>query len=258
MRPEDKPQFVKLLAQVLSGYGKPLPEKDETNVWFNHLTPFPPPTIKQAFEAYCVERPDFAPTPNGIAARCKLLDGRPDENEAWAVSLTSQDERETVTWTSEMAEAFDLAKPLLAVGDEIGARMAFKDAYKRLVIAARSLNRPVRWSTSAGWDAGRHQLAHQDAVNAGLLDGPKQPLALPNESGQVAGKPEGLKRVMEALAQMEDPQVKLDRLNATRLAEAERIDREQREEVERKTREYLQRHPEARYGELLKLGKVMP
>jgi hypothetical protein len=241
-----------LLADVLAGYGKPLPEKAGIDTWFNQLSSFPPSAIKQAFEAYKVERPDFAPAPNGIAARCKLLDGRPDENEAWAVSLTSLDERETVTWTEEMAEAFDLAKPLLAIRDEIGARMAFKDAYKRLVIEARSLNRPVRWSTSAGWDAGRLQLAHQDAVNAGLLEGPKQPLALPNESGQVAGKPEGLKRLMETMAQLEDPHAKADRLNDERLAEAERIDRERREEIDRKTKEYLQHHPEARYGELLR------
>jgi hypothetical protein len=252
MQPKDKPQFGRLLAQVLAGYGKPLPAPAEIDVWFNQLSPFPPSTIEQAFEAYGLERPDFAPTPNGIAARCKLLDGRPDENEAWAVSLTSRDERETVTWTSEMAEAFQLARPLLAVGDEIGARMAFKDAYKRLVTEARSLNRPVRWSTSAGWDAGRHQLAHQDAVNAGLLDGPKQPLALANDSGSPAGKPEGLKRLMDTLAQLESPQAKADRLSDARLAEAERIDREQRDEVDRKTREYLKRHPEARFGELVR------
>jgi hypothetical protein len=251
MQPKDKPQFGKLLAHVLAGYGKPLPAAAEIDIWYNQLAPFLPSTIKQAFEAYCLERPDFAPAPNGIAARCKLLDGRPDESEAWAVALTSRDERESVTWTSEMAEAFDLARPLLSVGDEIGARMAFKDAYKRLVNEARSLNRPAQWTVSAGWDAGRHQLAAQDAVNAGLLEGPKQPLALPNESGMVAAKPEGLKRVMEALAQLEDPLEKAKRLSAARLVAEDEAERARRQALDRKVQAYLREHPEARYGQLL-------
>lgn len=83
MKPEDKKQFGKLLSHVLAGYGTPLTDLSDVAEWFSHLEPFAPSTVTQAFEAYKVERPDFAPTPNGIAARCKLLDGRPDENEAW-------------------------------------------------------------------------------------------------------------------------------------------------------------------------------
>lgn len=250
MTPEDKPQFGKLLAHVLAGYGKPLPAPTEIDIWFSQLAPFPPATIKQAFEAYCVERPDFAPAPNGIAARCKLLDGRPDENEAWAVALTSQDERETVVWTSEMAEAFTVARPLLNAGDEVGARMAFKDAYKRLVTEARSLNRPVRWNVSAGWDAGRHHLAIQDAVNAGLLEGPKRPLALPNESGIATAKPAGLQKLLEVVAQLEDPYEKADRLNDARLSEEAETERMKRQALDQKVQAYLRDHPEARYGQL--------
>lgn len=251
MRPEDKPRFGKLLTHVLAGYGKPLPAPAEIDVWYSQLAPFPPSTIKQAFEAYRVERPDFAPAPNGIVARCKLLDGRPDENEAWAVALTSQDERETVVWTSEMAEAFTVARPLLNVGDEVGARMAFKDAYRRLVTEARSLNKPVRWNVSAGWDAGRHQLAAQDAINAGLLDGPKQPLALPNESRVALAKPAGLQKLLEVVAQLEDPLEKAERVNAIRLAEQNAADRASREAIDQRVQDYLSEHPEARYGKLI-------
>jgi hypothetical protein len=255
MRPEDKPQFAKLLADVLAGYGKALPETPEINMWFVQLASFQPATIKRAFEAYRMERPDFAPVPNGIAARCKLLDGRPDDNEAWAIAITSQDERETVVWTGEMAEAFNLARPLLTIGDEIGARMAFKDAYKRLVEDARAVNRPVTWSVSAGWDMSRRQIAVERATVAGLLAGPQPHLALPDESGLPAEKPEGLKRVMEALAQVEDPYEKADRMNAERLAEIDEIARQQREEADRKTVEYFRQHPEARYDGLLRKGE---
>jgi hypothetical protein len=253
MRPEDKPQFGKLLTHVLAGYGKPLPVPAEIDVWYSQLAPFPPSTIKQAFEAYRVERPDFAPVPNGIAARCKLLDGRPDENEAWAVAMTSQDERETVVWTSEMAEAFTVARPLLTSGDEVGARMAFKDAYKRLVSEARSLNKPVSWSVSAGWDPDRHQLAMQKAATAGLLPAPVPHLALSNKSGEISApaKPEGLRRLLEVVEQLEDPYEKAERLNAARLAKEDEAERAHRHTVEQRVQAYLREHPEARYGQMI-------
>lgn len=250
MRTDDLPQFAKLLADVLAGYGKPLPEKAEIGIWFNQLAPFPAETIRKAFEAYRIERPDFAPAPNGIVARCKLLDGRPDENEAWAVALTSQDEAETVVWTDEMAGAFNLARPLLETGDEIGARMAFKDAYKRLVGDARALNKPANWSVSAGWDASRRQIAVQKAVVAGLLAGPQPHLALPNESGLPPAKPEGLQKLKEALAQLECTNQQAAAEYDERLAEEEAAERARRDEIDRKAVEYLRQHPEARYGQL--------
>lgn len=253
MRPEDKPKFAKLLAEVLAGYGKPLPEAADINLWFRQLSPFAPAVIEKAFAAYCIERPDFAPNPNGIIARCKLLDGRPDENEAWAVAITSQDERETIVWTQEMAEAFNLARPLLSSGDEIGARMAFKDAYKRLVDDARATNKPVSWSVSAGWDQNRRQIAVEKAVCAGLLAAPPQYLALPNDSGLPATKPEGLVKLMEALSKLEGPEEKLARIQAQRQAEEDARDRAKREEADRRMREYLAQNPEARYGALMKM-----
>lgn len=250
MRTEDLPQFAKLLADVLAGYGKPLPEKAEIGIWFNQLAPFQPAVIKKAFEAYRMERPDFAPVPNGIVARCKLLDGRPDENEAWAVALTSQDEAETVVWTDEMAGAFNLARPLLETGDEIGARMAFKDAYKRLVGEARAANLPINWTVSAGWDAGRRQVAVQKAVVAGLLAGPQPHLALPNESGLPPAKPEGLQKLKEALAQLECTNQQSAAEYEARMAEQEAAERARRDAIDRKAAEYMRQHPEARYGNL--------
>jgi hypothetical protein len=250
MRPEDLSQFAAMLADVLAGYGKPLPEKAEIGIWFKQLSPFQPAVIRKAFEAYRMERPDFAPAPNGIVARCKLLDGRPDDNEAWAVAITSQDEAETVVWTAEMAEAFNLARPLLAAGDEIGARMAFKDAYKRLVDDARTANKPAQWSVSAGWDATRRQIAVEKATVAGLLAGPQPHLALPNESGLKAGRPEGLQKLLETLSALNAPREGAE-LN-DEPSPAEKADRARREEIDRQTREYLAAHPEARYGQLLK------
>ena len=248
MHNEDLPQFAKLLGDVFASYGKSLTDAKEIGLWFKQLSPFPGATIRKAFEAYRMERPDFAPVPNGIVARCKLLDGRPDENEAWAVAITSQDEAETVVWTQEMAEAFSLARPLLDTGDEIGARMAFKDAYKRLVDDARAANKPVQWSVSAGWDASRRQIAVEKAMVAGLLAGPQPHLALPNESGLPAGRPEGLQKLIDTVRALNTP---APSTGEPYVNPEEQADRARREAIDQKVRDYLTAHPEARYGQLL-------
>lgn len=250
MRNDDKPAFGKLLTEVMAGYGKPLPDGAMVGVWFNMLAPFSPATIRRAFDAYAAERPDFAPAPNGIAARCKLMDGRPEENEAWALSLASQDERETVVWTTEMSQAFAIALPMLNGGDEIGARMAFKDAYSRLVADARAANRPAQWSVSAGWDTDRRAIAMQKATLAGLLEGPQQHLALPDESGIPSERPEGLKRVLEAIEpiikSMANPHGAHDAdVEADYIAQRRKTD-----EIDAKVRDYFKQNPQARYGNL--------
>jgi hypothetical protein len=250
MRNEDKPAFGKLLAEVMAGYGKPLPDGAMVNVWFNMLTPFEPKTIRRAFESYAAERPDFAPAPNGIAARCKLMDGRPDENEAWALSLASQDERETVVWTEEMAKAFYVALPLLNGGEEVGARMAFKDAYSRLVAEARAENRPAKWSVSAGWDNERRAVAIERATIAGLLEGPQPHLALPNESGVAAARPEGLLRVLEAIEPILKSMANPHGFHDAEVEAETEAQRKKTEEINAKVKEYLRKNPKARYGSL--------
>lgn len=258
MRNTDLPEFAKLLSDFLMGYGKTKPDIDTTAFWFKALSPFSPSTIGQAFAAYAQERPDFAPAPNGIAARCRLMDGRPEENEAWAIALSSRDERESVMWTAEIQEAFTLCRPVLEAGDEVGARMAFKDAYVRLVTAARADGRPARWSVSEGWDRERRQLVVARAVHAGLLPAPPQHLALEHDADEqdASGRPEGLLRVMEAVAQLEDPFVKAARVREERQREEDETERQRRAEIDRQTKEYLDQHPEARYGKLKHMKPV--
>lgn len=236
MRNTDLPEFTRLLTDALVGYGKPKPDAETIAFWFKALSPFSPATIGQAFAAYAAERPDFAPVPNSISARCKLMDGRPDENEAWAIALSSRDERESVLWTAEIQEAFSLCRTVLDTGDEVGARMAFKDAYARLVQAARINNQPARWNVSEGWDTERRGLVVARAVQAGLLAAPPSHLTLVYEGDKKAGRPEGLQKLLDTCAhilyQSMDPAPQVD----------ER-DQVLREEAAQKVRDY-----EARMG----------
>lgn len=97
----------------------------------------------------------------------RLDDGRPGAEEAWA--QMPFDEDASVVWSDEMAEAFGAARLLLREGDKVAARMAFKEAYVRLVGAARDAGRPVRWTPSLGHDKRGRDGALSDAVAKGRL-----------------------------------------------------------------------------------------
>jgi response regulator RpfG family c-di-GMP phosphodiesterase len=79
------------------------------------------------------------------------------------------DERNTVVWTDEMAQAWSVAQPIVQVRDMVGARMAFISAYERLVRTAREERRVPVVSVSLGWDAELRAKAVEQAVSLGYL-----------------------------------------------------------------------------------------
>jgi hypothetical protein len=206
MQPTEKKQFVEMLTDTLASYAKPLPEGALLAAWWRDLELFPLRIVAMAFSEYRAENGEFPPVPAGIAKRCKLMDGRPGAEEAWAIALTSRDEADTVVWTTETAEAFAICSPIFP--DEVGARMAFKEAYNRLVAAARLAGKPSAWSVSLGWDVQKREAVIERAHVAGLLAAPVVHALLPNYSGATTAPgaecPEGLKKVKEALAQIQD------------------------------------------------------
>ena len=213
MEPGEKDLFLQLLAKAMGAYGKSLPDVGIIDSWLEMLKPYPLRTIGAAFAAYCHENGEFAPVPAGIAKRCQLMDGRPTDAEAWAIALTSRSEENTVVWTAEMSDAFLICSPVLRVGDEVGARMAFREAYNRLVSESRILRRPVKWDVSLGWDKSKRDVAIERAHVAGLLDSPAAMAMLPNFSDMEQEAPEGLKKLNEAIAEMQ----KVWKSNADRL-----------------------------------------
>lgn len=101
-----------------------------------------------------------------VLDRMSTVGGHPTANEAWAMVLASLDESETVVWTDQVAEAAAVARPILEAGDEVGARMAFRDAYERIV---RERADEPRWFPSLGSDAVRREAALDLAVADGRL-----------------------------------------------------------------------------------------
>jgi len=202
MQASEKSDFLRLLNATMASYAKPLPEAAFTAAWWAELAPFPMQVVAAAIAAYKVAEPRFAPTPAAIGQRCVLMDGRPGTEEAWAIALTSRDEAETVVWTREMAEAFALCSPVLRNGDEVGARMAFKDAYARLVSDARMRREPATWQASLGWDTGKRVAVLQKAVAVGLLPAPSVAGLLPPPETSEACSDEKARENIEKLRAM--------------------------------------------------------
>ncbi|MDY7565808.1 hypothetical protein QN400_10605 [Pseudomonas sp. RTC3] len=115
-------------------------------------------------------------TMSDILSRIEAADGRPDKDEAWAIALASNDEFDTAVMTDEIQIALGAARPVLSLGDKVGARMAFINAYERLVSRARAETKSVNWHVSIGFDANRRI----EAINAAV-----QMQRIPQERGRL-------------------------------------------------------------------------
>lgn len=191
MNRDDFKEFTKVLDATCSmlSRDKYQPNQTAAAIFFNVVKAHDLATVKAAFAAHCADpqRGRFPPVPADILAQIEGAaenDGRPGAEEAWAACQPAADQSRTVVWTAEMAEAWGIAWPLLHNhGDEVGARMAFKEAYARLLVDARKQRRPIEWSATLGHDEAMRADALREAVGIGRL-----PLtALPAPSGPVAG-----------------------------------------------------------------------
>jgi hypothetical protein len=169
MQNADKAEFVKTLNLCYATLLKPLPPVESLSLWFTILEPYSIEQVRAALSQHMRES-KFPPVPADVVTRLpKESDGRPDANEAWAIALRSRDERDTVVWTQECAEAFSIASSVLDGGDEVGARMAFKAAYERLIEKSRAAGAKPQWLMSLGHDPALREAAASDAVRTGRL-----------------------------------------------------------------------------------------
>ena len=90
---------------------------------------------------------------------------------AYALALSSSDDRATIVWTNEIADAWAVAAPLLRAGDKFGARQAFVEAYGRITGEARALRQHPVVQVSLGHDPEGRTRALQEAMTAGRLPG---------------------------------------------------------------------------------------
>ena len=94
-------------------------------------------------------------------------DGRPGVEEAWA--MIPKDEYGSVVMTEEMAEAYGIAAPLINEGETTAARMAFKEAYARIVERNKLAGISPKWFPSLGRDPEMRVTVLQEAVRLGRI-----------------------------------------------------------------------------------------
>lgn len=202
MRDTDAAPFVAMLRDVFGLYpaAKPLTE-GQVAMFFRSLADYPLDQVRAALDAHVrdVQRGRFPPVPADVIAQLQAAagdDSRPGPEEAWAIAMRATDEAATVVWTEEIAQAWTAALPVLSARDEVGARMAFREAYQRLVADARATRTPARWSASLGWDEQLRAQAIGHAVQLGYL--PREELmALPAPKLALAPPPEVRAKLLE-------------------------------------------------------------
>lgn len=197
MTNDDKPRFLRAFAANAAVFNKPVTD-DVVGIYWAILADYDVNDVEAAFVKH-LKVSKFFPTPAELVALIPSAHAMKhvDADEAWAIVLASMDEAETVVMTQPMLEARGIAWPIWQDGDEIGARMAFRSAYNRIIAAA---GKPV-WRVVAGWDAERRLSAIEQAKLLGRLPADYRPnqnlLPMPAAETTVSGLLENLERHVE-------------------------------------------------------------
>lgn len=198
----DKSNLLKMLKETAVYYQRNLSETTLA-MYLNGLDGYPLADIAHGIQAHMTDRQHghFMPMINQIIAKiedCKPTlanpaTTHPAPNEAWAIALQCADEYESVAVSTEIMEAWGIARTVFDAGDEVGARMAFLDAYRRIVAT-----KPVpTWFLSPGFDLQRRMLAQEAGVKCGRLPAPSAETRLlpsPGDGLSIAGLAEAAKK----------------------------------------------------------------
>ena len=168
MLPENKNEFVKLLKATLEVYGQALPSSEVIRIWWSALLNFDIANVRASLDEH-IRKSKFSPRPADILEILNSIcsDGRPGADEAWA--MIPRDEQTSVVMNQEMSEALGIVQPLLDEGDQVAARMAFKEAYTRIVDANKRNGIKPKWYPSLGHEPSMREQVLKDAVRLGRL-----------------------------------------------------------------------------------------
>ena len=167
---QDKKAFAEILEPVFSTYNKTT-DAQTLKLWFALMQKYDIQTFKKAIYSHLTDSESgrFMPTPAHIIAQIEKTSNKNKQlssDEAWAIALQALDERNTVVWNDAISEAFAIAKDVLP--DRVGARMAFKNAYERILNSLESHDK-LKWYPSIGTCKETRQEALNRAVEVGRL-----------------------------------------------------------------------------------------
>ncbi|KXX64197.1 hypothetical protein [Marichromatium gracile] len=171
MRADEKHEFGELLVGLLELYGRQITPA-AAGLWWGAFERHPLGEVRAAFSRYTQdpEQGRYPPTPAAVLGCLPSAVSRPGADEAWALALASLDEEASVCTNDEIQEAANAAKAVWdETADKVGARMAFKSVYERVVSERRLEGRTPTWRLSLGWNQGKRAGAVEEAVRRGLI-----------------------------------------------------------------------------------------
>lgn len=190
-------EFSEAMTSLSELYGKPL-SPNAIRIYWMALEGYPLQTVTQAMNRH-VRDPQagkFMPKPADLigqisASSASSASAHPGQDEAWAICVRMAGEDDTAIITEQMREAWAIAWPVIDIGDEVGARMAFREAYSRQVAMCQST---PKWEVNPGSDSRVRAMRVAEAVKLGRLpDAALVIHALPSPTTGVAGLLESAK-----------------------------------------------------------------
>lgn len=162
-------EFAKSVSLLKAEYpNMPPVDGPRREMWWSSLSGYADGILMAAVIRH-IKSSSFDPHLNDILKACDAqIDGSwLGADEAWA--LMPKSESDSAMLTDEIAQAMAAASSLIEMGDKIAARMAFKDAYGRLVEQAKIAGRKPRYFPSFGSDAMGRVSVLSSAVQRGQI-----------------------------------------------------------------------------------------
>ena len=160
--------FNEMMQGIAGMYDKQL-NSTTIAIYFKKLGRFDYKTVEQGLFDH-LETGKFMPKPADIIEAIETRrnnDGRPTADEAFTIAIQLQDEAATVVSNEEISQAWQEASYVMP--DRVGARMAFRSAYERIVSEARAQNSPLKWFPSLGTDKDAREAPVLRSIEQGRL-----------------------------------------------------------------------------------------
>lgn len=166
MNADENTKFAEIMALCAANYRQEI-DVNAVELFWGMLKKYPLDGVRLAFEKH-LRTSKFFPTIAEIIDH--LPDGRKGEHigadEAWVIAKQAMDPSNSVCATDEILQAMDIAQQVYNYRDENPARMAFREAYNRIV--QNSATKP-RWFMSIGEDKSQAESVALKAVQLGRL-----------------------------------------------------------------------------------------
>lgn len=183
MNPDtDAEPFGAMLRQTMEFYDRQVSDS-ALRMWWATLSDRDMDQVRYGLQAH-LQDPDrgrWPPKPGDIIHQIenRQIGQWLGADDAWSLALRAMDESETLVWDEQIAEAWSVALPIHEAGDEVGARMAFRDRYQQLVRDAARSGQTRRMTVSLGHDPDLRAARLEQAVEQGTISRTRADTLLP-------------------------------------------------------------------------------